>query len=137
MKICKAPWLGLRIGYYIVQFYCYYIVFFKTKIKFGQKSSLLPVKLYCDSNIFSMKVAVNKVQNCSVLNSALYGYFSYDQAFIRSQIAGVGGHVWTDLNDRDNPGSYVWTNGGSPSFTAWASGQPSRQNYVLLYFLCS
>ena len=57
-------------------------------------------------------------------------FFSYDQAFIQSHVAGLGGRVWTDLNDRVNPGSYVYSDGSGPTYTHWADGQPSK------YILC-
>ena len=54
-------------------------------------------------------------------------HFSYDQSFIQSHIAGTGGRVWTDLNDQDNPGSYIWSDGSRPTYTHWASGQPGNE----------
>ena len=38
----------------------------------------------------------------------------------------AGDKYWFDLNSRDSPGSYVYTDGSSPSYTHWGNNQPDN-----------
>ena len=52
--------------------------------------------------------------------------YSQEQAFISSMLHEDGGIYWFDLNDRDSPGSYKFTDGSSPQYTHWGINQPGE-----------
>jgi len=39
------------------------------------------------------------------------------------------GKWWIGLNDRDSEGTFVWENGESVTYTAWASGEPNNSGF--------
>lgn len=56
-----------------------------------------------------------------------------EQIFIQSQLSkGAGQGVWIGLNDKEENGNFVWSDGLPVDYTQWASGQPSNKHHCVL-----
>ena len=43
----------------------------------------------------------------------------------------TGGVYWFDLNDRESPGTYKYSDGSSPYYTHWGINQPGEARLLL------
>ena len=66
----------------------------------------------------------------NMLTQSLY-FSSQEQAFIASMLHETGGVYWFDLNDRESPGTYKYSDGSSPYYTHWGINQPGEARLLL------
>ena len=67
---------------------------------------------------------------------ALGGHLvSIDDAALQAWVTATfgGQNLWIGLNDVDQEGSFVWSDGSSVDYTNWAPGEPNQASYDYVY----